>query len=43
MLSQIQDVLTTRICTAGYNRKESFLPSCPVYDFLINPFSFYLY
>jgi hypothetical protein len=43
MSPQMQDVLITHICTTGYNRKESFLPSRPVDDFVTNPLWFYWY
>jgi hypothetical protein len=43
MSSQMLDVLTTHVCTARYNRKESFLPSRPIYDFVTNPLWFYWY
>ena len=39
--AQTQDVLTTHICTAGNNRKESVLPSRSVYEFVTNQLSFY--
>jgi len=41
MSPQMQDVLTTHTCTAGYYRKESFLQSAPVYDLVTIPLSFF--